>query len=63
MFVGFLTLCYINTGGQWEQVSLRGGKELDARLAGHSCVFVDAIRSLVVYGGHRPYLARFSAFS
>ncbi|KAM4703377.1 multiple epidermal growth factor-like domains protein 8 [Rhinophrynus dorsalis] len=44
---------------EWEQVLPAGGKPPAA--AGHSMVFHAASRSLLVYGGHRPSTARFSA--
>ncbi|KAG7276205.1 hypothetical protein CRUP_004796, partial [Coryphaenoides rupestris] len=44
--------------GLWESVQPTGGKP--PATAGHSLVFHNASRTLLVYGGHRPTTARFS---
>ncbi|XP_068203463.1 multiple epidermal growth factor-like domains protein 8 [Palaemon carinicauda] len=55
----------INLDGErvWEKVIVLGGNELDVRLVGHSTVFHTASRSLLVYGGIRVDIARFSKLS
>lgn len=48
-------------GGVWEDVAVRSGLTIDYTVAGHSAVFHTDTRSLVIVGGHRPNIARFSA--
>ncbi|XP_045596655.2 multiple epidermal growth factor-like domains protein 8 [Procambarus clarkii] len=47
----------------WEKVVVRGGNELEVRVVGHSAVFHAPSRSLLVYGGIRVDIARFSKLS
>ena len=44
---------------QWEKVTVRGGKEADRRLVGHSTVYHLESKSLLVFGGFLPDYARF----
>ncbi|KAG7161272.1 Multiple epidermal growth factor-like domains protein 8-like [Homarus americanus] len=47
----------------WKKVIVRGGNELEVRVIGHSTVFHVPSRSLLVYGGIRVDIARFSKLS
>jgi len=47
------------TGAQWQRVPSRGGREADHRLTGHSAVYHNDTRSLLVFGGFSPENARF----
>ncbi|KAK3860683.1 hypothetical protein Pcinc_033276 [Petrolisthes cinctipes] len=47
----------------WEKVVVRGGNELEARVVGHSTVYHASSHSLLVYGGIRVDIARFSKLS
>ncbi|XP_047489262.1 multiple epidermal growth factor-like domains protein 8 [Penaeus chinensis] len=55
----------INLGGDrvWERVIAKGGNDLEARVVGHSTVYHSQSRSLLVYGGIRVDVARFSKLS
>ncbi|ENN77377.1 hypothetical protein YQE_06202, partial [Dendroctonus ponderosae] len=48
---------------QWEEVSPRGGKQLDIRVVAHTMVYHKATNSLIVYGGIVAGVARFSKLS
>ena len=43
----------------WQRVSSRGGREAHHRLTGHSTVYHNESRSLLVFGGFSPESARF----
>lgn len=44
---------------EWRRFRSRGGREADHRLAGHSAVYHNDSRSLLVFGGFSPENARF----
>ncbi|KAF2351702.1 Kelch repeat type 1, partial [Trinorchestia longiramus] len=48
---------------RWQKVVYRGGNELDARLVGHSTIYHKRSHSLIIYGGIRVDIARFSKLS
>ncbi|XP_060517960.1 multiple epidermal growth factor-like domains protein 8 isoform X2 [Cylas formicarius] len=48
---------------EWEEVKLRGGKQLDVRVVAHSTVYHSPTNSLIVYGGIVAGVARFSKLS
>lgn len=49
----------ISAPDQWMEVRVRGGKECDRCLVGHSAVFHPASRSLLIFGGFLTDNARF----
>ena len=49
----------IMDNSQWEKVDVKGGKEADRRLVGHSTVYHPESHSLLVFGGFLPDYARF----
>ncbi|XP_019220013.1 multiple epidermal growth factor-like domains protein 8 [Oreochromis niloticus] len=59
MFSSTLYRFGLHGSGRWETVQPTGGKP--PATAGHSMVFHSPSRTLLVYGGHRPITARFSA--
>lgn len=42
----------------WEEVRVRGGKELDVRVVAHSAVYHSFSHSIIVYGGVVAGVAR-----
>ncbi|XP_062321572.1 multiple epidermal growth factor-like domains protein 8 [Osmerus eperlanus] len=58
MFSSSLCRFSLQAPGLWESVQATGGKP--PATAGHSMVFHQPSRTLLVYGGHRPTTARFS---
>uniref|UniRef100_A0A8C6NK18 Multiple EGF like domains 8 n=1 Tax=Nothobranchius furzeri TaxID=105023 RepID=A0A8C6NK18_NOTFU len=58
MFSSTLYRFGLHGSGRWETVQPTGGKPPAS--AGHSMVFHNHSRTLLVYGGHRPTTARFS---
>ncbi|CAM1295013.1 MEGF8 (predicted) [Pycnogonum litorale] len=53
----------LNSEAQWHNVEVIGGKALNRRLVGHTAVFDERSRSLLVYGGISVDSARFSKLS
>lgn len=49
----------VDTAENWERVKTRGGKESELHLVGHSTVFHQESRSLLVFGGFMTDNARF----
>merc|ERR1719483_1249451 len=50
-FVSDIFRIDINSLDEWESVSVRGGKQLDLRMTGHTCVHHVKSNSLIVFGG------------
>ena len=48
---------------EWEQIIPKGGKDFDLRLTGHSMVYHDLDHKLILFGGIRADVARFSKLS
>lgn len=59
MFSSSLYRFSLRGSGRWEIVQPTGGKP--PATAGHSMVFHNPSRTLLVYGGHRPTTARYTS--
>ncbi|XP_023931409.1 multiple epidermal growth factor-like domains protein 8 isoform X3 [Lingula anatina] len=59
-FVSAMYRIDIANSGDWEAVVTKGGNPLDRRLVGHSAVYHQESRSVLVYGGFTTEYARFS---
>lgn len=58
MFSSSLYRFGLRGSGRWETVQPTGGKP--PATAGHTMVFHNPSRTLLVYGGHRPTTARYT---